>query len=101
MPRRNRARGDSGSPRPLVGGALGWSRTEVGPDGEWTVRSVPGARGRKTYRCPGCDHEIAPGVGHVVAWPAGAGATGSSDDRRHWHTACWASRRHRRPGRRT
>jgi hypothetical protein len=55
---------------------LGWARTESAPDGDWLVRTVPGAHGRKTYRCPGCDHEIAPGVGHVVAWPAPDGGYG-------------------------
>jgi hypothetical protein len=80
------------------------------------VRTIPGVQGRKNYRCPGCDHEIAPGVGHLVVWPAGVeaeadgttGSTGSemsteyddADQRRHWHTTCWAARHRRRPGRR-
>jgi len=74
---------------------VGWTRREQGSDGEWVVRNVPGDRSGKTYRCPGCDHEIRPGVGHVVAWRADdlAGA----EDRRHWHTTCWAERGHRRP----
>lgn len=38
----------------------------------------------KTYRCPGCDHEILPGVGHEVVVPVEA-----PDARRHWHTPCW------------
>jgi hypothetical protein len=66
-------------------------RMEPGPDGrtDYVVRTVPGARATKVYRCPGCDHEIRPGVAHLVAWPAdGLGA----EDRRHWHTGCWSGR---------
>jgi hypothetical protein len=62
-------------------------------DGEWRVRAVSGSAG-KTYRCPGCDHEIRPGTGHLVAWPA----DGAVDERRHWHTACWRARLRRGPG---
>ncbi|HEX6918828.1 MAG TPA: hypothetical protein VF314_01225 [Actinomycetes bacterium] len=70
-------------------------RTEDHPDGTWMVRSVPAAGSTKTYRCPGCDHEIGPGLAHVVAWPA----DGLRDvtDRRHWHTACWTARGRRGP----
>jgi len=53
-------------------------------DGQ-VVRSVSG--GAKSYRCPGCDQEIRPMTPHVVAWPEG-----STEDRRHWHTACWSAR---------
>ncbi|TRW78888.1 hypothetical protein FK535_24145 [Mycolicibacterium sp. 018/SC-01/001] len=75
-------------------------RIEVGPDGyDYEVRSVPGARAVKVYRCPGCDHEIRPGVAHVVVWPADATET-SVDDRRHWHTPCWTHRATRGPTRR-
>ncbi|MGQ0481516.1 MAG: hypothetical protein ACT4O0_10900 [Pseudonocardia sp.] len=110
------AGGSGGSARP----AVGWARTEVADDGEWLVRSVPGARASKAYRCPGCDHEIRPGVAHVVVWSADGGAAGfatrpvagaaagapvgfaaaDADDRRHWHTPCWSARLRRRPGRR-
>ena len=51
------------------------------------VRSVAAARGGKAYRCPGCDQLLAGSAPHVVAWPQG-----QPDDRRHWHTACWAAR---------
>jgi hypothetical protein len=67
-----------------VGGGSQWT------EGEWIVRAVVGAA--KTYRCPGCDQEIHPGVGHVVAWP-----TGDGEDRRHWHRPCWERRRDRGP----
>ncbi|MBA2307923.1 MAG: hypothetical protein H0W01_01120 [Pseudonocardiales bacterium] len=92
MPRQHRRRSEE--PLPPASG-LGWTRHEQGPDGEWVVRSVPGDRSGKTYRCPGCDHEIRPGIGHVVAWPADA--YGGLEDRRHWHTTCWAERGRRRP----
>ncbi|OCB07338.1 hypothetical protein [Mycobacterium intracellulare] len=78
-------------------------RVEVGPDGhEYEVRPVAAARAVKTYRCPGCDHEIRSGSAHLVVWPidsaAGTGA-GHVDDRRHWHTPCWAHRATRGPTR--
>ncbi|MGB9281889.1 MAG: hypothetical protein WCB57_17700 [Pseudonocardiaceae bacterium] len=98
MPRRNvprRAR--SADPPPTVADA-GWAHRESGPDGEWVVRSVPGEQAVKSYRCPGCDHEIRAGTEHVVAWPAGE--QGSSADRRHWHTGCWSARSRRAPTRR-
>jgi hypothetical protein len=51
------------------------------------VRSVAGTGGGSPYRCPGCDQELRRSAPHVVAWPEGR-----PDDRRHWHTACWAAR---------
>jgi len=59
----------------------------------WRVRWLTGTTTVKTYRCPGCDHEIPPGVPHVVAWPV----EGGLDDRRHWHSGCWRARERRRP----
>ncbi|WP_163800632.1 hypothetical protein [Mycolicibacterium sediminis] len=74
-------------------------RLETGPDGfEYEVKAVPGSRAVKTYRCPGCDHEVRPGTPHVVVWPADHG--GEVDDRRHWHTPCWTNRGNRGPTRR-
>ncbi len=52
------------------------------------VRKVSGAAAAKTYRCPGCQHEILAGVAHVVVWPADGGVT----ERRHWHSSCWHRR---------
>jgi hypothetical protein len=75
--------------------ALGGSEhLEAQPDGEWFVRSVNGGASVKAYRCPGCQQEIAPGVSHLVVWPA----DGMLDvtDRRHWHTPCWRRRVTRR-----
>ncbi|MCV7121919.1 hypothetical protein [Mycobacterium lacus] len=74
-------------------------RVETGPDGrEYEVRSVAAARAVKTYRCPGCDHEIRSGTAHVVVWPAESPE--AAQDRRHWHTPCWAKRATRGPTRR-
>jgi len=48
------------------------------------VRHVQPYEAVKTYRCPGCDHEIRPGEGHEVVVPHA-----DSRERRHWHTGCW------------
>lgn len=66
----------------------GFQGTEPWQGEEWIVRPVAGGAGGKHYRCPGCDQEIPPGVGHVVAWREHGGV----DDRRHWHRACWNAR---------
>ncbi len=44
-------------------------------------------RRSSVYVCPGCNRDIAPGLGHYVAIPAEA-----PDLRRHWHYACWDRR---------
>ena len=77
---------------------LGPERIEEWPDDEWVVRPVPGAAATKSYRCPGCNQEIYPGMAHMVAWPSRAAGV---ESRRHWHTACWQRRLQRRPGRLT
>ena len=51
------------------------------------VRAVAGTASARPYRCPGCDHELRAASPHVVVWPEGR-----PDDRRHWHSACWAAR---------
>jgi len=48
----------------------------------------------KTYLCPGCNRDISPGVGHIVAVPHEA-----VDLRRHWHRGCWNGRSTREPRR--
>ncbi|HTM86060.1 MAG TPA: hypothetical protein VL179_14380 [Mycobacterium sp.] len=74
-------------------------RVETGPGGRpYAVRQLTATRAVKTYRCPGCDHEIRPGISHVVAWPTDSGPSGLAD-RRHWHTPCWAHRATRGPTR--
>jgi hypothetical protein len=57
------------------------------------VAQVQPFQSNKSYRCPGCNQLIAPGIGHVVVVPIEA-----TDLRRHWHTPCWHSRDDRRPG---
>ncbi|HLS76110.1 MAG TPA: ATP/GTP-binding protein [Nocardia sp.] len=92
MPRR-KPRSDRRTGRPDAGRALSdvFGSIEPGPGGdeEYSVRTIPAARALKTYRCPGCDHEIAPGVAHIVAWPR---IGGGAEDRRHWHRGCWNGR---------
>ncbi|MDX2814203.1 ATP/GTP-binding protein [Streptomyces sp. PA03-5A] len=89
-PRRNRPRGAAGrvEERPEAGPARGPERVESWQGEQWTVRQLSGSPAGKHYRCPGCDQEIPPGVGHLVAWPEHGGV----EDRRHWHTACWNAR---------
>jgi hypothetical protein len=57
--------------------------------GELEVRFLHPFQATKRYRCPGCNHDIEPGTGHVVVVPVEA-----PDLRRHWHRPCWE----RRPG---
>ena len=93
MGRQNRRRADE-APRPLRSDL---QQVEEHDDGDWHVRRVSGASATKTYRCPGCDHEVRPGTPHVVAWPAGTAS--GEEHRRHWHTPCWEARSRRGPGR--
>ncbi len=78
----------------------GGRSTEDAADGSWTVQRVGGSE--RTFRCPGCDQEIAPGTPHVVTWAADGlfGAEAALADRRHWHSTCWTARGRRRPTRR-
>ncbi len=66
---------------------------EIRPAGE-IVRSIAGAAATKTYRCPGCQQVIPPGLAHLVTWPAEpAWSSGSGlEERRHWHNSCWQRR---------
>lgn len=52
-----------------------------------SVKHVQPYQATKVYLCPGCNNEIAVGVGHVVIVPLGR-----TEDRRHWHSACWTRR---------
>lgn len=104
-PRRNhphRGQGRRGQGPGGDSGVLEPERARRGVEGivewggeDWTFRGIPGSAAVKTYRCPGCDHEIAPGVAHIVAWRADG--IGGPDDRRHWHTGCWRARAQRTP----
>jgi len=62
---------------------------------DWIVQSITGSASTKTYRCPGCDHEIRPATPHVVAWPMDERESHGLAVRRHWHSACWSRRHHR------
>jgi hypothetical protein len=77
--------------RPL---SAGHAASQTKADGAWVVRSIPGARAGKDYRCPGCQQVVTPGTPHVVVGPAEPAWTSASplDERRHWHTGCWQRR---------
>ena len=76
-------------------------RTGVPNRAKWTVakrpkfdfwedaetRAIQPYQANKTYLCPGCNRDIPPGLGHIVAVPPDA-----VDLRRHWHRACWNGR---------
>lgn len=94
-PRRNRPRRDVPPPLDPERALRGVQAVQSWRDGEWLVRGIPASGAVKTYRCPGCDQEIRPGVAHVVVWPADG--WGDVSDRRHWHTSCWRSRDRRSP----
>ncbi|MCL1900030.1 MAG: hypothetical protein FWG11_05910 [Promicromonosporaceae bacterium] len=91
--RRSAKRPYGAPPPPLdVERARGGLREVSGRDGKWTVRTV--RSDDKTYRCPGCNQEIPPGVSHVVAWQSEAawGREAGVEARRHWHAACFSRR---------
>jgi hypothetical protein len=96
-PRRNNRRPDSEGGLDDELARRGFAREQTSTDGSWLVRTISPDAAAKTYRCPGCDHEIRPGVAHVVVWPADE--RGDLADRRHWHAACWRAH-DRRPPRR-
>lgn len=66
--------------------------SDMWDDDEVDVRFLQPYQATKTYLCPGCNRDITPGTGHVVAVPHAA-----ADLRRHWHRGCWQARRRRRP----
>lgn len=92
MGRKNRRQPIPERPAPVSN-----TQTEEHADGDWMVRRITGSSSVKTYRCPGCDHEIRPATPHIVAWPADDPR--GAEDRRHWHTPCWAARGRRGPKR--
>ena len=49
--------------------AYGARRVEDFGGEDWVVQTITGSASTKTYRCPGCDHEIRPGEGHKVVVP--------------------------------
>jgi hypothetical protein len=95
MPRRNQPSRRAGRPAAAPAVAQGSTeRGEVWRGREFRVRSISGAGGTGSYRCPGCDQLLAASTAHVVAWSA---EDPEAADRRHWHTGCWAARDRRRP----
>lgn len=62
----------------------------------WSIRHVQGTDSGREFRCPGCQQQIAAATPHTVVWPQEA--MQGLDNRRHWHTTCWAARDRRRPG---
>lgn len=95
MPRRRPERRKAAGLPPLPADR----RIETGADGyDYEIRPIAAARAAKSYRCPGCDHEIRTGTAHVVVWRIDDGQAGV-EDRRHWHTPCWANRAKRGPTR--
>lgn len=92
MPRKHRSARERPAPgdapeRPK-GVAPDWAATEG-----FTVRASTGEQG-KTYRCPGCQQQIRPGLPHLVVMDEG-----DLGSRRHWHTPCWQREQRRRFGR--
>lgn len=89
MPRRHPRRAEEPGPPPRrpTAEAPSWALV---PDAE--VRRVSAS---KTYRCPGCDHEIRVGVWHLVVVPRE-----DAEARRHWHEGCWRIELKRTRGRR-
>jgi hypothetical protein len=63
-------------------------------DDEAETRYIQPYQATKTYLCPGCNRDIPPGTGHLVAVPPS-----DPDLRRHWHRGCWMNRHQRPPGR--
>lgn len=85
MPRRRAARP---AQRPLAPA----ERIVDKRDGQWNVRPITGATSTKSYTCPGCLTAITPATPHVVVWPVEKALLSADaiDERRHWHTSCWA-----------
>ncbi len=54
------------------------------------TRFIQPYQATKTYICPGCNQDIQPGVGHIVAVPKAL-----PELRRHWHRGCWVNRKNR------
>ncbi len=59
--------------------------------GDVETRFIQPYQANKFYVCPGCNRDIPPGMGHMVAVPVDA-----PDLRRHWHRGCWNNRKNRK-----
>jgi len=90
MPRKHRAARERssapGKPDRPTSNAPAWANAAG-----YEVRAVSS---EKTYRCPGCDHEIRPLTAHLVVVPLS-----DPGSRRHWHTECWRQELRRTRGR--
>lgn len=79
---------------PDDGAAFFGTQVEAGPSWDfgapYLVRRMGASAAKKFYICPGCNQDIPPGIRHVVAWPQDS--LRGSEDRRHWHSACWDRR---------
>ncbi len=71
---------------------IGTDVFDLEPEEGFEVRRVQPYQASKTYLCPGCNRDLPPGLGHMVAVPLDA-----PDLRRHWHYGCWQARHRRRP----
>ncbi|MDO4685601.1 MAG: hypothetical protein Q4A92_03555 [Corynebacterium sp.] len=91
--RKSQRKGSNSQPRPLPRDGAAYFGTQIEQGPSWTfgapylVRHIGPTAARKFYICPGCNQDIPPGVGHIVAWPED-----HADDRRHWHKPCWERR---------
>ena len=89
MPRRHRSarerEGPAGPPERPRGVAPVWASIEG-----VKVMASTGEKG-KSYRCPGCQQEIRPGLTHLVVMERE-----ELEGRRHWHTPCWQRELRRR-----
>ncbi|RZP39931.1 MAG: hypothetical protein EVA19_02610 [Acidimicrobiales bacterium] len=65
---------------------------DLEPEDGYEVRRIQPYQATKTYLCPGCNRDLPPGLGHMVAIPLDA-----PDLRRHWHFGCWRARHRRTP----
>ncbi|MDO4917543.1 MAG: ATP/GTP-binding protein [Rothia sp. (in: high G+C Gram-positive bacteria)] len=70
-------------------------RIEHSFDGDWFVQFMPAVNAKKTYKCPECGRNINPGIAHLVIWQEDHlfGKDRAVEERRHWHSKCWQTRR--------
>lgn len=84
------------TPRELPRDGTAFYGTQAVEGPSWTqgemflFRHMGSHSATKFYVCPGCNHNIPPGVAHIVAWPRDTGR--GAEDRRHWHRHCWDRR---------
>jgi len=87
-PRHKKKPANRAKTKPRARKRVGPSRTldpSASPDAE--TRFLQPYQATKTYLCPGCNRDIPPGMGHIVAVPPEDPGL-----RRHWHRGCWNNR---------